>query len=257
MSLFDVVIPAGPNDISMIHHNVSCVQKNVIGYRNIYIVTPVKDLKVNGATVIQDYFSIDDIAKYHGKSDRNGWYLQQLLKLYAWKYIPDLLERYLVIDSDTFFIKPTTFVTEEAALYAYGTEYHIPYFQHMKRLHPSFERTVTCSGICHHMLFQTKYLKELIKLVEDYHKNTSEFWQIFLIQVDPTQIPYSGASEYELYFHYVYHAHPEEALLRTLNWANSPSYIDPTYDFISWHWYSRDSNYRTFLTFLSECEASK
>lgn len=257
LSTFDVVIPAGPNDISMINANVSMVKKNVIGYRHIYIVTPIKDIHIDGAIVIQDYFSLDDIAKYHEKSDRNGWYLQQLLKLYAWKYIPDLLETYLVIDSDTFFVKPTTFMNGEKTLYAYGTEYHTPYFIHMKKLHPLLQRTMPYSGICHHMMFQTTYVKDLMELIEDYHGNTSEFWQIFLTQVDSTQIPYSGASEYELYFHYMFQFHPEIVSIRNLKWENSPSYVDSTYDFISWHWYSRDSNYRTFLTFLSECEANK
>jgi hypothetical protein len=252
MSYFDIVIPAGPNDISMIHHNIKCIKKNVIGYRNIYIVTPAKYITVDGAIIVQDYFSIDDIAKYHKKSERNGWYLQQLLKLYAWKYIPGILDTYLVVDSDTFFVKPTTFIQDSKCLYATGSEYHVPYFQHMERLHPNFRRATSSSGICHHMMFQTKYLKQMIKLVEDHHGNKLEFWEVFLTQVNPTQIPYSGASEYEIYFHFMVSNYPESIEIRQLNWANSPSKIEPFFDFISWHWYSRDSNYKTFLAFLSE-----
>jgi FkbM family methyltransferase len=255
--VFDIVIPVGPSDSHMIKHHIQSIQKNVLGYRNIYIVTPVKDIDIEGAIVIEDYFSIDEIAKYHGYHERNGWYLQQLLKLYAWKYIPDLLDTYLVIDSDTFFVKPTVFLENEHCLYAYGTEYHIPYFDHMKRLHPSFERTIPCSGICHHMMFQTKYVKELLKRVEEFHGNGLEFWQLFLTQVDQKEMPYSGASEYELYFHYMFRTHPEHVKIRYLHWVNSPSHVDPAYDFISWHWYSRDANYKTLLTFLNGCEASK
>ena len=55
-------------------------------------------------------FSLDTVAKIHGKRDRNGWYLQQLLKLYAGKIIPNILDKYLVIDSDTFFLKPTKII---------------------------------------------------------------------------------------------------------------------------------------------------
>ena len=41
--------------------------------------------------------------------DRIGWYLQQLLKFYAGFVIPDILQRYLIIDCDTHFLKPTKF----------------------------------------------------------------------------------------------------------------------------------------------------
>ena len=50
-------------------------------------------------------FSLDTVASIHGKSSRNGWYLQQLLKLYIWQVVPELMERYLVLDSDTFFLR--------------------------------------------------------------------------------------------------------------------------------------------------------
>ena len=52
--------------------------------------------------------------------------------------IPDILDNYLVLDSDTIFLKPTTFFENNIPLYNYGTEYNLPYFIHMINLHPTF-----------------------------------------------------------------------------------------------------------------------
>lgn len=62
-------------------------------------------------------------------------------------------------DSDTFFLKPTTFVENNKCLYNYGTEYHKPYFDHMEKLDKDLTKIdKSKSGICHHMIFDKKYL---------------------------------------------------------------------------------------------------
>ena len=44
-------------------------------------------------------FTLDDVWKRTKcLKDRSGWYFQQLVKLYAWKYIDNILDKYLVID---------------------------------------------------------------------------------------------------------------------------------------------------------------
>ena len=52
------------------------------------------------------------------------------------------------------------------------------------------------SGICHHMIFETKYIDELISGMEKNHNDL--FYNIFLKTV--TDKEGSGASEYEIYF---------------------------------------------------------
>jgi hypothetical protein len=54
--------------------------------------------------------------------------------LYAGRVIPEILEKYLVIDSDTFFLKNVTFVENDKCLYNFGSDYHKPYFEHMFKL---------------------------------------------------------------------------------------------------------------------------
>ena len=236
----DIVIPVGPNDRSVIEDQIKYTKKNIIGYRNIYLIYKDTSLQIDGCiTITEDLypFNKDTVAKYHGKLDRNGWYLQQLLKLYAGNIIPGILDTYLVIDSDTFFLKPTVFQHNGKWLYCFGVENHKPYFDHMARLHPSFVKMdPSRSGICHHMVFQKKYVNEMLKLVED--KHGGQFFDIFLKEV--TLFNDSGASEYEMYFNYMLKTHPSEILLRNLRWQNVARLTGGLQnDYESVHWYCR------------------
>lgn len=239
MSHFDIVIPVGPNDANVIHNQLEYTKKNVIGYRNIYLITKLP-LQIQGCICISESsfpFTLDTVAKYHGKSSRNGWYLQQLLKLYAGSVIPGILEKYLVLDSDTFFLKPTRFLEVNGKpMYAYGSHYHGPYFKHMACLIPELKQVDTKSGICHHMMFQKKYLDEIFAIVE---LQGCKFYEAFLKHVAPSDYLYSGASEYELYFNYMLSRHPSEIVIRQLKWQNVPKLTDSDYDFESVHWYMR------------------
>ena len=148
--LFDIVIPVGPNDISIIQYQINYTRVNVIGYRNIYLISYDPSIQYDGCITIDEKtfpFNISTVAEEHTPSWRNGWYLQQLLKLYAGVVVPGIMDKYLVIDCDTFFLKPTTFVENGKCLYNYGTEFFFPYFQHMERLHPTFRKIVEKSGI--------------------------------------------------------------------------------------------------------------
>jgi len=173
--------------------------------------------------------------------DRNGWYLQQLLKLYAGKTISGILEKYLVIDSDTFFLKPTRFIENNKCLYNFGTEYHKPYFDHMFHLDKDLIRFDKYkSGICHHMMFETKYINELISKIETNHYDT--FFNVFLKSVSQTQITGSGASEYEIYFNYMLINHSDKINIRFLKWQNMKYTKDNNLDngdldYVSYHWY--------------------
>ena len=242
---FDIVIPIGPLDINAIRTQIGFTKTNIIGYRNIYLVSVDPNLQIDGCITISESifpFSLKTVEEYHGKSSRNGWFLQQLLKLYAGLVIPDILGRYLVIDSDTFFLKPITF---DKNYFCYGTEYHQPYFEHLKKLLPSLEKMdPQKSGICHHQMFETKYLKELFTMVEQYHAEQSttnpRFFEIFLKNVDPQHYTASGASEYEIYFNFMLKYHPDQVILRPLRWCNAPYIVtNANLDYVSCHWYIR------------------
>ena len=238
--LFDIVIPIGPNDITVCRNQIKYTKLNVVGYRNIYIVSFDPTFKSNNCiTINEDIFPFtkQDIVKYHGNTTRQGWYLQQLIKLYAGIVIPGILEKYLVIDADTLFLKPTTFIENDICLYNFGVEYHMPYFKHMLNLDKELTKVFkNISGICHHMIFETKYINELISKIEKNHNDF--FYNIFLKLVNDKSE--SGASEYEIYFNYMLKNHNDKIKIRKLNWKNSNKIItDENLDYISCHWYLR------------------
>jgi hypothetical protein len=241
---FDIVICVGPNDTEVAERNVMYSSKNIIGHRNIYLICSNPNVKINGAVTIDENtfpFNISTVAEIHGKRVRNGWYLQQLLKMYAGKIIPGILENYLIIDCDTVFIKPTKFITEDGKYcMTTGTEYHSPYFEHMNSLHPSLKKIHPLSGISHHTFFNNVIVSEMIEMIENHHNNSEPFWKLYLKKVLPKDYELSGAAENELYFTYAYLYHPEKLCIRQLKWINSGIFMDTIdCDFISVHWYMR------------------
>ena len=236
--LFDIIIPVGPNDINKINNIIQYTKKNIIGYRNIYIISK-NNINISDCIFINENifpFTINVISIFFGKNKRNGWYFQQLIKLYAGFIIENILNNYLVIDADTYFLKPTIFFKNKLPLYNIGTEYHLPYFDHMNKLYPQLCKTTNYSGICHHMMFQKHILVELFSLVESYHNRS--FWESFLLCISPEYILGSGASEYEIYFNYLNIYHQNKFLIRELKWTNDSQIIeDNNYDYVSCHWY--------------------
>ena len=239
-NIFDIVIPVGPKDKKVIEKQIKYTKKNVIGYRNIYLICYDPLIKIDGCITINENifpFNMKTVEKHHGKSPRNGWYLQQLLKLYAGKIIKGILGKYLVIDSDTFFLKPTTFVENNICLFNYGKGCHEPYFIHMKKLDKNLIKVdKNKSGICHHMIFETKYVLEFISKIKRIHNEL--FFDIFLkFSKNNTK---SGASEYEIYFNYMLKNHPDKIKIRELKWENTCNFEEyKHFDYISCHYYQR------------------
>ena len=240
--MFDIVIPLGPNEYTMIHTQIAATKAYILGYRNIYIVTRQSNIQIEGCTIIDESIfpvTMASVQSILGKNERNGWYLQQLLKLYAGSVIPGILDRYLMIDSDVFFKKPIRFEEDDICLYTTSIEYHTPYFEHMIRLHPSLTRKMNASGIVHHMMFETKYINGLFELVKQTHPSI-DFWEAFLKNVDPQHILHSGASEYEMYFNYMLEHNPTRIRIRPLKWISSPTINNSeNCDYLAVHWYMR------------------
>lgn len=236
--MIDVIIPLGPNDEDIIFKCVESVRKNIIDVRDIHIIS-YKTLEIPGATVHSEMilpFSKKDIEEYV-KKDRAGWYLQQLIKFYGPLLIPNLLENVLIVDADTIFFKRIRFMQDNIWFFDMNTFIHKPYFQSMLRLHPSFVPwKPNASGIVNVMIFNKGVIKEILNLVEDYYKE--EFWKAFLKTADKESV--SGASEYEIYFHYVMRKYPKNTKIRRLQYDNfgQRNHINGNgYDYVSYHWH--------------------
>lgn len=239
-NIFDIVISVGPNDKDIIHKQIEFTKKNIIGYRNIYLICYNPNIIIDGCITINENifpFLQENVSKIHGQLNRNGWYLQQLLKMYALIIIPGILDKCLVIDADTFFLKPTTFIKNNKCLYNFGSEYHKPYFKHMLKLDEELIKVYNNkSGICHHMMFEKIYINKLINKIEKKHND--KFYNIFLKMV--TDVNNSGASEYEIYFNYMFKNYIDKVEIRELKWSNTNTLnINNDFHYISYHYYNR------------------
>lgn len=228
----DVVIPCVEKDLITLNLCIRGIRENGANIRRIIIVskTPLTD-EAEWFNESNYPFSFQDIAtalahrspfltKYLlQKGSRAGWYYQQLLKLYAPLVIPDISPNVLILDADVIFLKPVTFLNENnAGMYNPGVEYNIPYFQHAADLIPGFYKHFPeYSGISHHMIFQKPVIEALFEEIERHHH--LPFWHIFCRLVDRRHILESGASEYEIYFNYVF-ACTDQVSIRKLEWKN-------------------------------------
>ena len=108
----------------------------------------------------------------------------------------------------------------------------------MKKLDKDFIRVdEEKSGICHHMIFEKKYLDEIFSKIEKNHNDT--FYNVFL-KLSAGGNP-NGASEYEIYFNYILKYHPTKIKIRKLNWQNKnyTSNKNNTLHYVSAHHYLR------------------
>ena len=190
------------------------------------------------------------MVKYGIPSGRAGWYLQQLYKLYAAQVIPELTPNFLVWDADTFLLTPQRFFVKGTPMgrFGLGHQYHYPYFPHMAQLHPQLQRQRDdLSGICNFMPFHAPFLEDLINWVESHHRRSRRsFWQLFLAAVNHSVM--SGASEFEIYFNFMWLHHPEavqlmDPPLRLDNFRTkvpgASELAAPQVDVVSVHWYQR------------------
>jgi hypothetical protein len=179
MEPIDVLIPLGPNDMELVDIVAKAARNFVSGVRNIYIIGRVNPNVPDTIFVSEDVlpFNIRSVQDIIGSKTRAGWYLQQLAKLYFPFVHQPCLPRYLVVDADTVFLRTCSFADGARTVFNVGTEFHRPYFAHMRRLHPQLRKMIAYSGVTHCMLFDKAWISELFSLVEAYHNHASPWRQ--------------------------------------------------------------------------------
>ena len=253
----DVIIPCTHKDIGTLDLCIEAIRKNCQQIGRVIVISP--ECYTDQAEWFDEKrfpFSKQDVAYYLAKQNtekgqsasiqkRAGWYLQQLLKLYTSFVIPNLSPNILLLDSDTLFLHPITFLDPSGnGIYNVGQECHKPYFSHMDRLIPGLNRVFDPhSGICHHMLFQRPILEDLFHTIESQHH--TKLWKAFCLQVNLDEFE-SGASEYELYFNFAFSS-TNQLQIRPLKWAESSASYDTKdryqqegYAYVSYHGWMKD-----------------
>lgn len=226
MSL-DVLICVGPGDGRDIKQLVNNIKENIVDLNKIYLIMPQRVLEVY-MVFDQIVINIDEsIFPFNKKyiddlflcPERSGWYLQQLLKIYAPIVIKELLDNYIIIDADLRFYQPVSFFEENKILFNTSMENWPPYLVHLNKLCSRIKINQKYSGVTHLMPMKRYIVERLIKIVEEEHKEV--FWKVFLNLVDPKYYSHSGASEYQILFHFTQTFFPNECRIRQIRFLDS------------------------------------
>lgn len=224
----DVVIPTCLKDLDTLQQAIRAVRTHVSPVRNVYIVCSkdFKDRITDGLFVDEESFpfKIHDVAEaifgsrdYRGTHGRaEGWWFQQLLKLYASQVIPGISSNLLILDSETIFYNRYMPIQEGVVSYAVSNEVNPDFRRHMNLLlNTIVPYKPRVSGVCHQMLFQTHVLQNLFDRVERAHG--IPLWKVMLeISKRNHRLYYS---EYDMYFNFMMTYHKRSVRLsREVRW---------------------------------------
>lgn len=244
----DAVVPLGPHDEDIVQRCIDSIYEHVAGIRYVFVVAH-RHVDLSNCIILQETdfpFKREEVAALTSEK-RAGWYTQQLIKLHAPLLISNLLENVLVVDADTIFYKRTKFMENGKYLFDRVAEFpHQPYFDHMRRLHPSlvpWKKNI--SGITNCMILNKSFLQELMVTVENFHK--FDFWRVYLNMVELKEG--SGAAEYEVYFHWVMRNKADQVKLRPLQWNNQGQRTKigvktGDWNYITYHWHNQSKSLR-------------
>lgn len=251
--IIDVVIPAHEKDKDTLEYTIKSIKKNIQNIRRIIVVS--KKQFTNNAEFFDESkypFSYQEISDL-SHNVRVGWHYQQLLKLYAAFVIPNIADNILIVDADTVFYKKVKFFENDKPLYNLSkdkdldkSDFHQESFAHITTLIPEISNKLpkeyrNISGVCHHMLFQKKILKDLFAKVIENDGEDKEFYKIFLKHSKGG----NSVSEYNLYFYFLLSFYSQSHQIRILKYKNCAKFqpllenIRKKYHYCSYHDYMR------------------
>ena len=223
--MIDFIIPCHPKDFPTLKMAADGI-KNISCANRIFVVC-MEDPKLDKVIHISEeryskFISKEKIAKNFSAYAphllvRTKWVYQQFLKLYAFEVIPELTDSYVLVDSDTIFLRDVRFDLEKF-YYCKAREYHKPYLEPIKKLLGA-EKTIGFSTICHHMIFNKMKMSEMHSFIKDRFNSNSLFDTILSI-LDYREA--SCISEWDLYSNYMILNHPAMCQQRQLSWADIP-----------------------------------
>ena len=249
MKNIDFIIPVHSKDFSTLELTINSI-KNLSSCRNIYIISN-KNANIENTIFISEhlyanYVTIEMIEERYSKKNskyisRSSWLYQQFLKLLATKIIPNLSDTFVIVDSDTIFLKDITF-KPEIFYYCKAKEYHIPYLRPIKTL-LNLQSTISFSTICHHSIFLKSTLDQMISDIEI--RFNTNFVDAVLNTLDLNEV--SNFSEWDLYSNYMILNHLDQTKARSLKYKDIkfiPKLVHLMlysfyFDFISSHAYQR------------------
>lgn len=201
----DVIIPMVKKDLETAELTVETTKKLVnhkIG--TIFVISPPSPrieafCKKHGCKWVNE----DDILPNASIKKQGGWIIQQFLKLNA-----DTLahhEHYLVVDADTFFLRPQIFMKNDDT-YLLNVHWDMALVRRRTTAHLLGNKTCDVYDLVpHHMFFSKKIVRAMKKHIE---KRFNAPWDQAIVQEMNKDTQHrSGFSEYDLYVTYLTHFH--------------------------------------------------
>ena len=246
--MIDCIVPYHKKDRALLSWCINGIRQNLEVSRIIIVCSQAceEDVKQVGAIFLDEDSVVQGLTGQSYQHYRWSWYWQQILKL----AVADIVATpyYLVVDSDTVFLRPVSFFNDLGRpLYATATEFHSPYFDvfyQLLRFHARREYSFTV----HHMI----YNREIVIEMRNKFRDEKPWWKDIVRYIEP-QPPWnhpSQVNEQETYGHYVKEMHPEEVNIRPLQWRNVNilpneqmiGRLAEQYDFCSFHAWAREGN---------------
>lgn len=165
-----VMMPLAPKDIIRARRSIKMIRKNLAHPIEKFVIVAPDDPDIRALCDAENVAFIDERAPLSpllGKErlDRlEGWYRQQFLKLTATDVVGT--PKVLAIDSDTYPVRPTTFLTPDGrSVFYMATRDRSPFEQFTKHMVGSARR-MTTSFVAHCMLFEAEHLASLHRAIE-------------------------------------------------------------------------------------------
>jgi tetratricopeptide (TPR) repeat protein len=220
----DCVILVAKKDEQICKLCIDAALKNIKNIRNIYIIHERGVEMINNAKnihYISEFifpFSKDDIKIPGLPEKRKKWILQQVIKLCCFQFLPKLSETFLILDSDTIFLKNYNFISQDKKInYFISNKCFTPYRNFVSNLFPTI-KFEPFGGITHCMIFQKFVLNSLHDMLD----RTKCLWRQLLTPISNEKI----ISEYELYFYFVKTFYPNIFKIDNVLWDISPKLIE-------------------------------
>lgn len=194
-----VVIPAVEKDAEVLPHCLRAAHRHLLQpIRAIWVVAPdtprMRELARAGEAEWIDENEL--LPRPARELKTRGWVLQQLIKLHAAGRTPT--PDYLVLDSDTIFLRAQLFRRGGRAVLRYSDQYELRYNRSLELVFGT-RRRFPVSFVTHHMLFQRHHVESLCARIEK--RFARAWWEAILHEVDREEL--ISFSEYELYGHHV------------------------------------------------------
>lgn len=245
----DILIVCAEKDALTLKMCINSVKKNLLhNIKDFYVISPLsnKIKKICNAERVKFVNEKKILPKknlkidyVHQGVDRSNWLYQQFLS-YASVITLGKCNYKFCINADTILLKNQKFIFNNRILFNVSDEYHLPYFKIFTKMFK--KKTLNVSLTSHHMLYDKKVMKQMLKKIEVKY---SDKWYKAIINNCNLKIN-SCHSDFETYGQYFFNTFPERSIfdywwnIVQFNSLKIKFYYKFFYKSVSFHSWSRN-----------------